>query len=550
MTHPFDQQPGNVTLWDVSHGYGDKLLLAHVDLIIDDGAHIGIVGENGAGKSTLLRLIAGLEKPDGGNVTVGAEVGYLAQTLPVVAGSTVAGAIDKALSGLRAMEARLRGLENAMAVACTEELDSYGALLGQFELRGGYQADARVDSAMNHLGLAGIGRDRLLESLSGGEQERLALACLLADPPPILLLDEPTNHLDTEAVEWLEAQLAGHRGTVIAVSHDRTFLTRVAATVIEVDGDRREVRRYGNGYVGYVAEKAAERRRWEQEYQQWIDAMTAERLQADTVAQKMGYGRRRDGDKMGFDFKAGTWQQAAASKVRNAQERLRRLEENAVARPPEPLTLAAGLGGGHDPVGEVLTAVGIAVPGRLDVSRFTAQAGEKLLITGPNGAGKTTLLDVLAGVQKPERGTVVRRGALGYLPQELAPPQNPRRRLLPAFAAGLAGDIDVHADRLLRLGLFRSRDLYVPVGSLSVGQYRRLALARLLVGCYDVILFDEPTNHLAPVLVGELEEVFAAYRGTLVMVSHDRSLRRWFMGLDGGTVLHMERGALSAMDSN
>ncbi len=546
MTQPFDQQPETIALRDVSHGYGDKLLLDHIDLIIDAGEHVGVVGENGAGKSTLLRLIAGLEKPDGGKVTVGAGVGYLAQTLHAIAGSTVAQAIDTTLSGLRSMESRLRALEHAMASASSDELEIYGALLGQFELRGGYHADARVDSAMNHLGLAGIGRDRLLESLSGGEQERLALACLLADPPPVLLLDEPTNHLDTGAVEWLEAQLAGHRGTVIAISHDRTFLTRVASAVIEVDGDRREVRRYGNGYVGYLVEKAAERRRWEQEYRQWLDAMTAERHQADTVAGKMGYGRRRDGDKMGFDFKAGTWEQAAASRIRNAQERLRRLEEDPVARPPEPLTLAADLGGGQDLTGDVLAADGITVPGRLDVGRFTVQAGEKLLITGPNGAGKTTLLDVLAGVRLPERGTVARRGALGYLPQELERPQNPRRRLLPAFAAGLPGDIDEHADRLLRLGLFRTRDFYIPVGSLSVGQYRRLALARLLVGRYDVILFDEPTNHLAPVLVGELEEVFAAYRGTLVMVSHDRSLRRWFNGVDGGAVLRMDSGTLSA----
>ncbi|MCY0903981.1 ribosomal protection-like ABC-F family protein [Arthrobacter sp. H14-L1] len=544
MTQPIDHPPGAIALLDVSHGYGAKLLLDHVDLAIDAGEHVGIVGENGAGKSTLLRLIAGLEVPDGGSVTVGADVGYLAQTMQAFPSSTVAEAIDRALSDLRALESRIRGLEQAMAAAPEEDLELYGALLGEFELRGGYQADARVDSAMNHLGLAGIGRERMLASLSGGEQERLALACLLADPPPILLLDEPTNHLDTGAVEWLEAQLSGQRGTVVAISHDRTFLTRIAAAVIEVDADRREVRRYGNGYVGYLAEKAAERRRWEQQYQQWLDDLAAERHQAQTVAQKMGYGRRRDGDKMAFGFKAESWQQAAASRIRNAQERLRRLEEAPVARPPEPLTLAADLGAGKHR-GEVLAANAIAVAGRLQVPRFSIQAGEKLLITGPNGAGKTTLLDVLAGIREPDSGSVVRYGALGYLPQELPPAQNPQRRLLPTFAAGRGGNIDEHADRLLRLGLFRTEDFYIPVGSLSVGQYRRLALARLLVGSYDVILFDEPTNHLAPVLVAELEEVFTAYAGTLVMVSHDRSLKRWFKGVEGGTVLRMDSGALN-----
>ena len=156
----------------------------------------------------------------------------------------------------------------------------------------------------------------------------MALACVLADPADILLLDEPTNHLDASGTAWLEARLAAHRGTVVVVSHDRALLRKVASSMIEVDAERCAVNRYGNGYDGYLREKAAERERWVQQYRGWLDAMAAERLQADTVAGKMGYARRRDGDKMGFDFKAGTWQQAASSKVRNAQERLRRLEAN------------------------------------------------------------------------------------------------------------------------------------------------------------------------------------------------------------------------------
>ncbi|MCZ2401757.1 ABC-F family ATP-binding cassette domain-containing protein [Paenarthrobacter sp. Z7-10] len=533
----------HIGLSEVSHSYGDRLLLDRITVNVAAGERAAIVGENGAGKSTLLRLMAGLEAPDGGSVTVRADIGYLAQSLDSAPGATVRDAIDTALSGIRALEQQLRALEGTMAAATAEELELYGSLLGEFELREGYGADARVDAAMDHLSLAGIGRDRGLSSLSGGERERLALACLLADPPAILLLDEPTNHLDGGAVDWLESRLSAHRGTVVAISHDRTFLTRVASVIIEVDGDRREVRRYGNGYRGYLQEKAAERSRWEQEYSQWLDAMAAERRQADTVADRMGYGRRRDGDKMSFGFKTGSWEQAAASKIRNAQERLRRLQANPVDRPPEPLQLAVQLGDGVLS-GEVLAARGISVAGRMEVPELRVPAGAKLLITGPNGAGKTTLLDVLAGVRAPDTGTVDRRGRLGYLPQELGSPKHPGRRLLPAFAAGLSGDIDVHGDRLLRLGLFRTADFYIPVGSLSAGQYRRLALARLLVGHYDVILFDEPTNHLAPVLVGELEEVFAAYRGTLVLVSHDRALRRWFSRLEVGLELKMERGCL------
>jgi macrolide transport system ATP-binding/permease protein len=394
-----------------------------------------------------------------------------------------------------------------------------------------------VEAALDRLGLGGLDRSRLLGSLSGGEQERVALACVLADPADILLLDEPTNHLDARGTAWLEDRLAAHRGTVVVVSHDRVLLRKVAGTIIEVDAERRTVTRYGNGYDGYLREKAAERQRWVQQYHQWVDAMAAEQRQADTVAGKMGYARRHDGDKMGFDFKAGTWQKAATSKVRNAQERLRRLEASPVDRPPVPLRLNADLA--VDPAdmpasagflehAAALSVRGVSVPGRLRPTDFEAWTGDKILITGPNGAGKSTLLSVLAGTLEPAGGTVIRPERIGYLQQELELPERPSLRLLPAFAAGLGGNIDEHAEALLRLGLFRTSEFHVPVGSLSAGQQRRLALARLLLGGYSTLLVDEPTNHLAPVLVEQLEEALADFAGTLVMVSHDRALRDWF----------------------
>ncbi|NJC23377.1 macrolide transport system ATP-binding/permease protein [Arthrobacter pigmenti] len=515
----------------VSHGYGDKLLLNNVDLLISSGERVALVGENGAGKSTILRLASGRESPDAGVVKINGSVGYLAQTLDHPPSDTVGHVIDAALSFIRGIEGELRALEAGLDTADDAGLTRYGDLQTQFALHGGYEVDARVGSAMQHLGLGGIDRGRTLSSLSGGEQERLALACLLADPAAILLLDEPTNHLDDDAVSWLERQLASHRGAVLAVSHDRAFLRTFATSIVELDADRLELRRYGNGYEGYLAAKESERRRWEQEYQQWLDAQETERLKAVTVEQRMGYGRKRDGDKMAFDFKQGTVQEALSSQKRNALERLRRLQENPVDRPPQPLALSARFGG-RSLHGDVVTVSGLVVSDRLAVSSLRVAAGEKLLVTGPNGAGKTTLLNAIAGTSD-HAGTARHRGRLGYLPQELAPPEKPSQRLLPAFAEGLRGDIDEHADRLLNLGLFRSRDFTVPVGGLSAGQYRRLALARLLVSSYDVLLFDEPTNHLSPVLVGELEEALERFAGTLLVVSHDRELRRWFAGLDG-----------------
>lgn len=527
----------------VSHGYGDRQLLERIDLVINAGEHVAIVGENGAGKSTLLRILAGLEPPDEGTVGSHGRVGYLAQTHGLPESFTVGAAIDASLASLRALEADLDRLEAGLADAEDEDLELYGQLQTEYQLREGYAAESRVEAALDRLGLGGLDRKRTLGSLSGGEQERVALACVLADPADILLLDEPTNHLDARGTAWLEDRLAAHRGTVVVVSHDRVLLRKVATTIIEVDAERLAVTRYGNGYDGYLREKAAERERWVQQYHSWIDEMAAEKRQAETVAGTMGYGRKRDNDKVGFDFKAGTWQKAASSKVRNAQERLRRLEASPVDRPPVPLRLTAELTvdgtvedrttpdpgtGALPPTSVVLKARGVQVPGRLGATNFQACAGEKILITGPNGAGKSTLLSVLAGTLGPLEGMVERPARVGYLQQELELPQRPTLRLLPAFAAGLGGNIDEHAEALLRLGLFRTSEFHVPVGSLSAGQQRRLALARLLLGGYSTLIVDEPTNHLAPVLVEQLEEVLEGFAGTLVMVSHDRALREWF----------------------
>lgn len=525
----------------VSHGYGDRELLNAVDLTIHHGEHVAIVGENGAGKSTMLRLLAGVETPDDGTAGLsgnpGYRVGYLAQTHGFSESLTVGDAIDTSLASLRSLEARIAELESGLADADSEDLELYGSLQTEYQLREGYAAESRVEAALDKLGLGGLDRRRTLGSLSGGEQERVALACLLADPAEALLLDEPTNHLDANGTAWLESRLTAHRGTVVVVSHDRVLLRKVATTIIEVDADRRAVNRYGNGYEGYLREKAAERARWIQEYDQWLDAMAAERHQAATVADGMGYGRKRDNDKMAFGFKTGTWQSAAASKVRNAQERLRRLEDNPVERPPVPLKLSApsrvAAVAEAAAVAEVasapaLEANGVSVPGRLQPADVRVGAGQKVLITGPNGAGKSTLLSILAGTLEPTTGTVTANGKVGYLQQELEVPARPGLRLLPAFAAGLGGNIDAHAEGLLRLGLFRPAEFHVPVGGLSAGQQRRLALARLLLGGYDTMIVDEPTNHLAPVLVEQLEAALASFEGTVVIVSHDRALGEWF----------------------
>ncbi|MGY3564487.1 macrolide transport system ATP-binding/permease protein [Sinomonas sp. RB5] len=515
----------HLSLSGVSHGYGDRLLLDRVDLTVTDGERIAVVGENGAGKSTLLRLMAGQEQPEAGTVAIHGRASRLAQTQDSAA--RVGALLAEAAAGAAQAE------PGADPSAEEADLDEAANAV--------VRAEVSLAIALERLGvghLARTGEDRTLGSLSGGEAERIALALALADPAPILLLDEPTNHLDAEALAWLEAEIAARPGIVVAVSHDRDFLDRFARVIVEVDADTRSVRRYGNGYAGYRAEKARERREWERAYAAWVAAKEHERGKAAAVADRVAYGRRTDNDKSGYNYFGQRVSAAIESQVRSARERLRRLEAAAVLPPPRPLHLASAF---TADAGASITLSGAAVPGRLAPLDLALAPGERLLVTGPNGAGKSTLLGVLAGLVPCTGEASVARApggaggpaAVSLLPQEIPPPPDPQTRLLAAYAAGLHGDLDDHAEALMHTGLFRVGDFFVPVGSLSAGQYRRLALARILAGRPELLLLDEPTNHLAPLLVDELEEALAGYRGTLVIASHDRALSRWFGGLGG-----------------
>ncbi|GGZ32714.1 ribosomal protection-like ABC-F family protein [Streptomyces poonensis] len=527
--------PTQITALAVSKSFDGRLVLDSVTCSLAAGERTGIVGENGSGKTTLLRLLAGRERPDQGEVVVHADggVGYLAQDERLPPDATVQQILDRALSGLRAVEERMRRLEAVMAdgdeSVAEPAMTEYGELLTVFELRGGYDADARVDRALHGLGLGLVDRDRTVGGLSGGEQVRLRLAAVLAAGPEVLLLDEPTNHLDETALDWLEEHLRTRRGTTVAVSHDRAFLDRVTTSLLEVDADRRRVVRYGNGYAGYLAEKAAARQRWAQAHEQWRADVDRLRETAATTARRVAPGRAmRDGNKMAYDRAGGRVQQSLAGRVRNAEERLRRLLADPVPPPPEPLRFTPVLRS-RRLRGVVLDAADIAVTDRLDRTSLTVKAGERLLITGPNGAGKSTLLRVLAGRLAPDSGSVTRHGRIGHLPQE-PHPGRPGETLLAAFARGRAGDADEHAERLLSLGLFDPDRFTVPVARLSTGQRQRLALARLLSEPSEVLLLDEPTNHLSPALAEDLEAALADYDGALVVVSHDRRLRRRWRG--------------------
>ncbi|MFC9652202.1 ribosomal protection-like ABC-F family protein [Streptomyces sp. NPDC056937] len=530
------RERAQLAMKDVSKAYGDRSVLDQVSLTVRPGEKAGVIGENGSGKSTLLRLLAGAERPDDGEITVRfpGGVGHLAQTLALDPGHTVQDAVDAALAGLRALERRIAAAEAALGEAGPDELAAYGELLAAYEERDGYRADARVDAALHGLGLARVTRDRTLGSLSGGERSRLALACVLASAPELLLLDEPTNHLDLRASTWLEDQLRAHRGTVLAVTHDRAFLERIATTILEVDRDTRTVTRYGDGWHGYRTAKAAARRRRQQDRLEYLDELarteelveaSGRRLAATGKDPSQGFGKHRR-----------SHEAKLSGQVRAARERLWRLRENPVPAPPEPLRFTATLASGGAERTEGTAAEGVVaelddvvVGDRLAVAGLRVKAGERLLVTGPNGAGKTTLLRVLAGDLRPDSGAVRHTGRIGYLPQDL-PAVPSGLPLLGAFATGRPGLPEEHADELLALGLFRPDDLRVPVAALSVGQRRRLELARLVTRPAELLVLDEPTNHVALSLVEELEEALTAYAGAVVVVSHDRDFRARFTG--------------------
>ncbi|MFF6884173.1 ABC-F family ATP-binding cassette domain-containing protein [Streptomyces sp. NPDC012421] len=525
--------------------FGDRRVLDHVSFTVRPGEKAVVVGENGSGKSTLLRLLDGTLTPDEGEVLVRfpGSVARLAQTLPetypVGPDDTVRHALDLALAELRDLEAELRAAEAGLGEAGPDELAAYGELLDRFEERGGYRADAEVAAALDALGLGHVTADRQLATLSGGEQARLALACVLSSGAELLLLDEPTNHLDRDAVDWLRARLAAHRGTALVVTHDRAFLTGFATTVLEVDRDTRTVLRYGDGWTGYRAAKAAERRRRAQEHLEWREevarteelvAAAGQRLAATGKDPRQGFGKHRRSS-----------ENKLSGQVRTARRRLEELLREPVAAPPEPLRFDGRFAGdgAESPEGPLVELEDVVVGGRLAVEKLRIEAGERLLVSGPNGAGKTTLLRVLAGELAPDAGVVRRSGRVGHLAQEL--PHSPTRRTaLAVWAEGRPGPPEEHAGELLALGLLREEDLAVPVAALSAGQRRRLELALLVSRPADLLVLDEPTNHLAPALVEELEEAVAAFPGAVVAVSHDREFRERFTGrrldLAGGRV--------------
>ncbi|GAB4111524.1 MAG: ABC-F family ATP-binding cassette domain-containing protein [Roseiflexaceae bacterium] len=511
--------------------YGPATVLAGVDFVINAGEHVGLIGPNGAGKSTILRCVIGSEQPDRGAITrIPADlvIGYLSQALDLPENLTVAEYLAQVQAEFRVAEQALAQASDALAVASDLEaaMAAYDQALTQFEVLGGYEREHRAQVVLEGLGLTMIARERSLASLSGGQKTRLGLAGLLLCEPGLLLLDEPTNHLDVEALEWLESFMQNYPHAVLVVSHDRAFLDRTVTRILYLDGETRKVRSYPGSYTAFAAARAQEHANqlaaW-QDQQQYISAVEADIRRIKGQAQGI-----QDGPKRGRDF----YGRISAKVARIAKTRERKLErflesDQRIEKPRQGWGLKLDFGSPPEGGRAVLRLdqVQFAYPAHPPVLEHVSLEvgyGERVALVGPNGAGKTTLLKLIAGTLTPQQGSV-RLGAgvrLGVLAQEHETLDPLRSVLETALRARPMSETE--ARTFLHLFLFGGDSVFRPVGACSLGERSRLQLALLVLAGCNLLLLDEPLNHLDIDGKEHFEQALDAYEGTVIVVSHDR----------------------------
>jgi ATP-binding cassette subfamily F protein 3 len=518
-----------LTATNLAKAYGANDIFQGVTVDIPHGAKIALVGPNGVGKTTLLRVLIQAEDPPAGTIShmKGLTIGYLPQRPQLAADRSLWDEMMTAFAELREREASLETLAEQMGDPDRADLDElmerYGTEEHQFELDGGYTYEMRTRQVLQGLGFSPGDFQMLLQHLSGGQQTRALLARLLLESPDLLVLDEPTNHLDINAVEWLESFLKTWPGALLAVSHDRYFMDSVITTIWEMEWGQIEV--YRGNYSHYVRQREQRHERLLKEYE----------AQQELIAKEEDYIRRN----------------IAGQNTAQAKGRLRRLErlkrDNLIARPRAGrnirLNLRADLRSGD----KVLMTYNLLVGYHRDrplvaVPDITLYRGEVAAVIGPNGVGKTTLLKTLLHDLPPlsgssRLGAAVRPGYFAQAHEGLNVSNNVLDELLTVRELPVG-----EARHYLASFLFTGDDVFRPVSTLSGGERGRLALAKLSLDGANFLLLDEPTNHLDIASQEILQEVLAAYTGTILLVSHDRYLidalatQVWDVQPDGMTV--------------
>mgnify|MGYP001208932031 CR=1 FL=1 len=498
--------------FDVSLSFGSRTLFSHVELVIEAGERVGLVGVNGSGKSTLMKILAGQVKPDSGTLQLqrGARVTFLPQEPEFPPGATVKSELEVAQAPLRAALAAHEALANEMT-GTDEELKRLSGLADAIEHLGGWDTAHEAKTLLDRLGVDEW--ERPVAELSGGLKKRVAIAKALLARPDLLMLDEPTNHLDAQTVEWLEEELDNRDGALLLVTHDRYFLDGLVERMIEVEPPYSE--RQPGGLVSYPGNYEA----WlEQKLQLQETQATQQHKRERWIAQEVAWLRRGP--------------QARRTKSKARIDRARKLlAERGFVRPKVPELQIAKAPRLSQIVIEA-KKVGKSFDGLpvfRDVS-FIMQPGERVCLMGKNGAGKTTLLKVLLGELQPDSGTVVigARTKVAWFDQHREA-LDPDLTVYDSALGPDGSDWVTLGEKKLRLAEYLD-DLLFPVpmqrqkvSALSGGERNRLLLAKLFLEGANVLVLDEPTNDLDLVTLTVLERLLVQFTGSVLLVTHDRA---------------------------
>ena len=487
---------------------GARLLMEDVTFRVDNGDKIGLVGRNGAGKTTMTKVLAGLALPAEGTVTRSGSIGYLPQD-PKVDDMTQL-ARDRILSarGLDGVAKKMRQAQEDMASEDesirTKGMRRYDRLEAEFIAGGGYAAESEAAVITSNLDLPERVLAQPLETLSGGQRRRVELARILFSAADTMLLDEPTNHLDADSILWLREFLKNFSGGLLVISHDVELMELVVNRVFYLDANRCVIDQYNMGWKNYLSQREQDEHR---------------RKRERANAQKKAQALMEQANKM--RAKA-TKAVAAQQMIKRAERMMRGLEDErqtdkvAAIRFPEPAPCgktplsAQSLSKSYGSL-EIFTDVDLAI-----------DRGSRVVVLGLNGAGKTTLLRMLAGNTAPDTGGVVYgHGAkIGYFAQEHEILDGERTVLENMKSA--APDLDdTRVRTILGSFLFSGDDVEKSAGVLSGGEKTRLSLATLVASSANILLLDEPTNNLDPASRKEILNALKAYKGAIVMVSHD-----------------------------
>ena len=501
-----------ISLDNLTVSYGGWTLFDNISFLINPKDRIGLVGKNGAGKTTLLRIITGEQQPTSGAVTVNGEctIGYLPQTMRVADTTTLVEETAKAFDEVLRLEAEIDRLTAEIAERTDYESEAYELLLhrltdaqDRYHILGGETRDADIEKTLLGLGFRREDFGRATSEFSGGWRMRIELAKLLLRRPSIFLLDEPTNHLDIESIQWLEEYLKNYNGAVLLISHDRAFLDNVTNRTVELSLGR--ITDYKVSYSKYVVLRAERR---------------AQQLAAYENQQRMIEKTEEFIEK--FRYKP-TKSNQVQSRIKQL-ERLERLEveEKDLATlnikfPPAPRS--------GQIVAEI-NEVGMSFGSKhvFSGANFVVEKGDRIALVGRNGEGKTTLARMLVGQLTPTEGSV-RIGAnvnIGYYAQNQDDLMDGEFTVYDTLDRVAVGDIRTRLRDILGAFLFRGEDIDKKVKVLSGGERARLAMARMMLEPRNLLVLDEPTNHMDMRSKDILKSAIMKYDGTVVVVSHDR----------------------------